>query len=229
MSFIRPLLILILLGISLTSFSKNFELIGHPVADPAQAKIEYSYEWVRVKDLSDSERGILNLTQVNSRLKVLKAEFKFFVEKDYRLFNNDFYSNIDALEALSGMKFNRISETKYKVSDTNLGIKVTATVETKFGVDYDLYQSTYDYIEPEAESYLMHQVSTDFNRTLVRSDIITHMTQIGDYTKVTLNSYAVMTKKDGSGLRSFPIRKFIVSKMKKQSIRAPHVYIDHVK
>lgn len=210
-----------------SSLASSFVLSEGVVESYQEKKVSYSYSWKKVRDLTSGVRSFLDLSFSDRKLSVLEARFVFYIRGDASRYKEDFFSNRETLEGLSGMKHQLISLDKYRVEDINMGIKIRAEVSLEFDLDYGLLQDAFNYSTSREHSFVVHQKGRAFSKFIRSTDIISHISQQGEYVKVSVDSYAIILKKGTSRYLSFAIKKIMVRKMKKQILKSPLIFLNY--
>jgi len=223
-NFKNLLLITLLILTSSNVFAINYSLVKKNTSDLKMHEISYNYEWMSGSDIPSNMKRLVGITLDNEDAEIIRARFVFYVKGDYKNFNNNFYSNVKNLNALSGMTFTQINDIDYDVSGSSYGVDITAKASEYFDLEYDYYKQVFNYKENKKQSSLIHQVTTDFSKTLFRTDIISHITQAGEFVKITIDSFAILDNESSESFFSSVIKNFIVSSMKSQIRKVPAVY-----
>ena len=211
-------------SISFYSYAADSKLVKKDYDQLQMNEISSEYRWDKVKNLSLDLKQALILSDEQDNLEILQARFIFKIEGNYKDYNPTFFKREYILKNLSGMDFTSIGENIFAVEDTVLGYRVTAHSTLSYELDYYLFQGPFEYIALESESNLVHLSTKNFSKGLNRADIVVHTTQDGNYVKVIVDSFAVLSKDVSNKFTARIVKPFIVSQMLSQIKKSPQVY-----
>ncbi|WP_372655180.1 hypothetical protein [Halobacteriovorax sp.] len=207
------------------AYASNYSLTKRDISKFDERKISYSYGWNKVKNIDKNLKDILNLSSKDNHLRILGARFVFYIPGSIERFDSSFYSKKKTLDDLSGMSHKQIGNNKYKVKESKMGISISAEVGLTFNVDYDKYQREFGYTETAFEGFISHQKARRFSNYFRSTDIITHLAQDGDHVKVTMDSFATLSKKPSKGIYFHVLKGLIVNEIKSKALDVPLVYL----
>ena len=228
-------LIGLLLSGSLFAKELNYSLVPaqenilvQELAEASRNQIVFNYQWLDTDQLNHDQRKFLNIKEGSDVRTVIFSSFNFYLPKGLHKYNSHYFENVELLEKLSGMSFEKtktLNEHKIRFKPHPLKTITASSKLKRVGKDA-LYQRIF-HLKNMSNDILIHQTVEKFSDYLDRTDIVTEIHSENGGTRFTIYSMAILNVNESQSSMLPITKKAMVSKMKDQMKLTPDIFYNY--